>query len=1066
MPLAPLFNCLSKRHTLYCLLLAGIGVGYFWPHLCGAGSFVGDSDRLGTYLNVRQYSIDGLQELGRVPTWNERMFCGFGTSGLHWMWPELDPLAYAEALLPRGALLRVSGYVSCLLLIFAALAMYALAFDVCRHAFCAFVSAVLYVSSSFSLTRISQVDWAYMVLIGLPLGLWIIRRITPAARAVHWYWSLAGLSAFLLLFTFLQEVAYALALFLAFAVYRGIVLRSWLPVIVGGAALYAGTVVALPRLYTVYEEFHLLQRTSTAPTTQPLELLRWFNDGIFGRHLGEAASLGNEVNLHEGLQLHSSALAAILIVTAAVRWRGRADIIAGSAFFVVLACIVASMGEYRAAFLAALAYLLLLGMVRRPAAEPEGGSDFTFHLASLTVCLAVILIPEVRSVFHLAFFRVDFSHSRLTIVALVSASVLTALALKRLFALDGAGNWRGFALGVLALPAAACLVWGMDLAARHVKEWLPLPWYDAECRMMMIPEEGAKALLALAAGGLIIALWSALRGRRLADLVPATTGWAMVLGAVAYASFQLHGSHTWTFPAAFTGHNRFMAPCGCLTPPTPEQRQAMRRLLESDEYRTAVVASPGHYGELAEPHLAEFWGIRLAGGYGAGVPGRLCGLPWPNDLRQLRAVSFSSERSIHWGLLSLLNTKYVALVDDAFFFNIDPSYPSAGLRPRIYENPLPVLPRQFFAKAIRCRDIKSETTQVEHAPITAMASRQANDDPPCFPAPALRATVHAANTVTLSWQFPDRSDIRFAIERAVGLDGQFLPAGEVSGRARGHVAIDLDPGMIYKYRLRARQGRRWCSDYSDAVTLVAPAAHVAAPAEVRANWISPGEALLCWRGTPGSRYAVEVLRPEQTAFEPYALTERGAHSVTIAGLGIGAYGFRLRAEREARWSAHSEEAWLMPTGPTDDGVSRRLKELFPADLRELSTVEGNLEADALDASGPLQACYEGDRITLEVAPSPQARFVVLNELYHPRWRAFADGQEVAVYPTNRFMRGVLLPPNTRQVELRFVPFVHTPLGRLLLVGGFIQALLIGWFCRERRARSVFSRSGLRQSDTP
>jgi hypothetical protein len=138
----------------------------------------------------------------------------------------------------------------------------------------------------------------------------------------------------------------------------------------------------------------------------------------------------------------------------------------------------------------------------------------------------------------------------------------------------------------------------------------------------------------------------------------------------------------------------------------------------------------------------------------------------------------------------------------------------------------------------------------------------------------------------------------------------------------------------------------------------------------------------------------------------------------------------------------------MPAGPTDDAVSRRLKELFPADLREVSIVEGDVEVDALDSSGPIQACYQGDRITLEVTPSPQARFVVLNELYHPRWQACADGREITVYPTNVFMRGVLLPPNTRRLEMRFVPFVHTALGRFLLAGGIVQALLIGWFMRR------------------
>jgi hypothetical protein len=474
-----------------------------------------------------------------------------------------------------------------------------------------------------------------------------------------------------------------------------------------------------------------------------------------------------------------------------------------------------------------------------------------------------------------------------------------------------------------------------------------------------------------------------------------------------------------------------MAPADTLIPPSEDRRSALQKLLESNEYRTAVVASPGRYGAHVEPHLAEFWGIRLTGGYGAGVPCQLNALPWPRQVRQVRSLSFAEERDIHWGLLSLLNTKYVVLVDDPLFFNT-----ARDVQPRMYTNPLPVLPRHFFAKSVRPR-AAPETTAVEA------------ENPATFlPAPKLWVTAHSMTTAVLFWQFPERSDVKFAFERAVGPEGQFLAVRDLPSGARALVVTDQDPGVLYRYRLRARQGRRLFSEYSETVTAVSPTGDVATPAEVGVEWTAPGEVLLSWRAMPGTSYAVEVADAEAMRFEPYARTEAGVGQIRIAGLGNGAHGFRLRAEQQAGWSPHSKEAWVMSRGATDDAVSRRLHEQFPTDLRERSFVDGDLETDSLDASGTINACYQADRISLEVTPSPQARFVVLDELYHPRWHAFADGQEVAIYPANLFMRGILLPPNTGRLELRFIPFLHTTAGRLLLAAGLGQALAIGWILRR------------------
>ena len=73
----------AKRRDLLCLLLLGVIVlVLFAPHLLGRSLFVGDADRLNTFLNVRKYTADSIRDYGRVTTWNDRMFLGLSTSGL------------------------------------------------------------------------------------------------------------------------------------------------------------------------------------------------------------------------------------------------------------------------------------------------------------------------------------------------------------------------------------------------------------------------------------------------------------------------------------------------------------------------------------------------------------------------------------------------------------------------------------------------------------------------------------------------------------------------------------------------------------------------------------------------------------------------------------------------------------------------------------------------------------------------------------------------------------------------------------------------------------------------
>ena len=99
--------------------------------------------------------------------------------------------------------------------------------------------------------------------------------------------------------------------------------------------------------------------------------------------------------------------------------------------------------------------------------------------------------------------------------------------------------------------------------------------------------------------------------------------------------------------------------------------------------------------------------------------------------------------------------------------------------------------------------------------------------------------------------------------------------------------------------------------------------------------------------------------------------------------------------------------------------------------------------------GTIRTRYEGSRVEVEVDPSREPRFLVLNELYHPRWKAFADGRELRIYPTNVVMRGLVVPPGTTRIELRFVPFFLTPSAGVLFLGGLVL-VGAGWLLLRRK----------------
>jgi uncharacterized membrane protein YfhO len=94
--------------------------------------------------------------------------------------------------------------------------------------------------------------------------------------------------------------------------------------------------------------------------------------------------------------------------------------------------------------------------------------------------------------------------------------------------------------------------------------------------------------------------------------------------------------------------------------------------------------------------------------------------------------------------------------------------------------------------------------------------------------------------------------------------------------------------------------------------------------------------------------------------------------------------------------------------------------------------------------GSLDATFDGDLVTVRTDSSDADRFLVLNELYHPGWRAAVDGAPATIYPTNLVMRGILVPAGATTIELRYEPFIYSAAGRTIMAFGVLLLPLLAW----------------------
>ena len=675
---------LRWREIAIVTLLASLSVILFRSHIFGDGLYIGNSDRLNSNLKILKFHLDGLAH-GHLDAWSDYELLGYDTFALPYTFP--NALTVLTFLFGPSKLYITAGYEVVALLTFAGISAYAFLRPSITSMFPAVIGAILYQFSALTLLKVSQNDMSFAVFIVIPLLMLVIR--TTDTKSARRSFLLASALIFLLLhFMFLQKASYALLLAGSYAVYRGVATRDWRATAIFVAAGVVGFVGAFPRLYGIDVALKEYSRTASGVNFErfadvyrfqsifPEQMLRWLDDTIYGSYPSDAIDvLRNNINLTEGFLLYTSSLVPFVVIFGLLRYRKH---------------------------LFGLLYSL----------RDDGGFFFWF----LVFTFSVVAIPPMLELVWLLYLRMDFTHARILIVGLLPLSALLTLLFVDLKPLKEPIGVRAPAVWLTSAVLAALLVFGIERFAHAFSgnTLMSFPYTSMHVRYSAIARISVSAVVV---GYLMLGIKQCLPGQawltrslpflgesNLVSGLYYTLGLAIGIHTFIGANFQINESHTRRPPPFFDG-NMYYSSKDDFRPPKPDLIAAVRRRFDNDHYRVVLLCEPHVAGGFCAGHVPEFWGLRAVDGYyGLGVPKRVGALPWPFGL-SLRTISFTNPDQLSWPILSLLNVKFAVKVSQAFYRNAanGPHESWRAISPndiQFIENPLPVVPRYFFARHV------------------------------------------------------------------------------------------------------------------------------------------------------------------------------------------------------------------------------------------------------------------------------------------------------------------------------------------------------------------------------
>lgn len=672
------------RDIAIVAMLGTLSILLFRSHVFGDGLYIGNPDRLNSNLKILKFQLDGLAN-GHLDAWSGYEMLGYDTFTLPYTFPNaFTLLAY---LLGPLKLYIVAGYEVVALLAFAGISAYAFLRSCTKSIFPATVAAILYEFSSLTLLKASQNDMSFAVFIIIPILMLVIRK-ADSINARRSFILLSALIFLLLHFMFLQKVSYALLFAGSYALYRSIASRDWRVIVIFAAACVVGIVGAFPRLYGIDLALNEYSRTVSGldfnhfadvyrfQSIFPEQMLRWFDDTIFGSYPSDAAKvLRNNINLTEGFLLYTSSFVPFFMIFSLLRYANRP-----------------------------------FGLVY--SRRDDGGFFFWF----LVFTFSVIAIPTMLEFIWLLYLRMDFTHARILIIGLLPLTVVVGLMLEAIRPTKEPSGPKAIFIWLISAALAVLAVFGVESLANTFPGHMQFEFADGpmQVRHSAIVRIAASAI---GVGCLMLGIKKMIPGQtsltRVAPFIGQgclpvclyyVLGLTMGIHTFVGADFQINDIHT-RLPPPFSNGNIYYSVKTNFHPPGPDLIAKVRQHLDNDNYRVVLLCEPEVASGFCGGHIPEFWQLRAVDGYyGLGVPRRLAALPWRNGL-SLRTISFTNQNDLFWPVLSLLNVKYAVKVSEALYHNnaSGPDDQSSAISPdaiQVIENPLPAVPRYFFSRHI------------------------------------------------------------------------------------------------------------------------------------------------------------------------------------------------------------------------------------------------------------------------------------------------------------------------------------------------------------------------------
>jgi hypothetical protein len=663
-----IFNIIKKNWPI-CILLFFPPL-LFHHHVLGDATWIGNPDRISNFLKVLQYYVEN-QIQGQTNAWNDFELMGYDAYALPFIYPSILTFftGYISQLLGVQYLYIIAGYLSIFLLSLCGITAYLLINTLTRDKTVSFIGASCYQLSALAILNMSQLDNTLSVLIVMPLIIFYIRNATKKNLSVTFI-MLTLLIFSMINFMFLQTVSYVFIFSGIYLLYRSKKTTNKYLILVFTASVLIAIFSSFPRLYTLFTQFQEYERSLPAEYgidlstfksiyeihTKPMEILRWFDNVIFGHSPSESSKL-NDINISEGILLYSSSIIPFLIIYITVYYKGK--------FF---------------------------GLLK------EHQLDAAFFFWSLALVLSIIFIKPILYLFYMLYFKVSFFHTRILLVGLLTISILTSYGLldlrDRHIRAEDASK-----LHLLSFILVVFFIGITEFLSRQNIGFITLNGMNLLNES--ITRIGFSATVFFV---LLFFISSKNSNLKIKYFSFSFLCFFIVLQAFFISYTQINHSKNFKPGTDFKFGDFYYADRDKFLLPQKNLTQLMHDSLENDLYRTALICDPDSVYPLCAGHVGEFWHLRLVDGYyGLGLPKRLSILPWQNN-RALRAVRFLDPAYLPWELLGLLGVKYVIKISPELYENIpfEKGNSFSVFKDMKYiVNPYPVLPRAFFARSTK-----------------------------------------------------------------------------------------------------------------------------------------------------------------------------------------------------------------------------------------------------------------------------------------------------------------------------------------------------------------------------